>query len=331
MNIRKNLIYLKKLNFVKLFNILKYEISYVFSLITRRPVRLNYPLSLSVEPLNFCNLHCPQCPAGTDSLQRKKGVMDFSTFKRIIDESGKYLLNLFLYFQGEPFLNKDIFKMIEYANTKKIVTVTSTNGHYFTDENISNLIKSGLDIIIISLDGTTQDVYEKYRIGGNFDKVIKGIKMLVEAKQKAKSKKPFIELQFIVFSHNEHQMHEFKNLAKELKVDNYSFKSAQVYDYETNNYLLPKNKKYSRYIFKNGKWQMKKKIKNRCPRLWNSSVITWDGYVLPCCFDKDAKYLFGNIKNQDFKQIISGESFKKFAKTVLINRKSIDICNNCTE
>ncbi len=331
MNIRKNLIYLKKLNFIKILNVLKYQFSYFFSMIMRRPIRWNYPLSLSLEPVNVCNLNCPQCPVGTNSLQRQKGKMDLELFKKIIDESGKYLLNLFLYFQGEPFLNNDIFKMIEYANAKNIVTVTSTNGHYFTKENVSELINSGLDIIIISLDGTTQEVYEKYRRGGNLDKVIEGIKLLVDEKEKTKSNKPFIELQFIVFSHNEHQMREFISLAKELKVDMYSFKSAQIYNYQTDTYLLPKNQKYSRYIFKNGEWQLKWKIKNRCPRLWNSSVVTWDGFVLPCCFDKDAKYSFGNIKNQNLKEIIANEKFKKFAKTVLTNRKSIDICNNCTE
>lgn len=331
MKINEILIYIKKLSFTKIINVFKYFLSISYSYISRRPVRLNYPLSISVEPTNFCNLQCLQCPVGRGELTRQRGNINFDLYKKIIDQSAQYLLNLFLYFQGEPFLNKELFKMIEYANHKKIVTVTSTNGHFLTYENIEKIISSGLDILIISLDGTTQDIYEKYRVGGNIEKVIEGIKLLNELKQKKKVKHPFVDLQFIVLKSNENQINDFKKLAKKLKVDKYTLKTAQIYDYQNDSSLIPTQKKYSRYIKTDKGWQMKKKIKNKCNRLWNSSVITINGDVLPCCFDKNADFVFGNIKDENYGKIIQNQNFKKFAKRIMDDRKSIEMCNNCTE
>ena len=289
------------------------------------------PLSISIEPTTSCNLSCPECPTGNNSLKRKKGQIDFELYKKIIDSSYKYLLNVFLYFQGEPFLYKDIFELIFYANQKSVFTVTSTNGHYLSRGKCLEIINSGLDKLIVSLDGTTQDVYSQYRVNGDFFLVTEGIKKLVTIKDELKSKKPFVELQFLVLKTNEHQIDEITNLAKKLKVDKLSLKTAQVYNYENDILFIPENKKYNRYKKSNGKWQIKNKLKNRCWRLWNSAVITWEGEVLPCCFDKDANYSFGNIKNEKLEKIIKNEKFKTFANRLSINRKSIDICRNCSE
>ncbi len=332
MRANKTINFIKKLNFAKIINIAKVYFSFVLSNVTKRPKRYGMPISISVEPTAFCNLHCPQCPVGNGKLQRNQGNIDINLFKKIIDESYKYLTNIFLYFQGEPFLNKQIFEMIKYASDKKIYTATSTNGHFFSNDNILNIIESGLDTLIISLDGTNQTSYSKYRVGGNFDTVIKGIINLLKIREQKHSNKPFIELQFLVLKTNENKMDEMKKLAKKLGVDKLSFKSAQVYDFETDTDFIPiKNQRFSRYKKVNGKWTLKKKLKNRCWRLWNSVVITWDGQVLPCCFDKDAKYAYGNIKNADLKNIIANENFRHFAQKILTNRKDIDICRNCNE
>ncbi len=331
MHISKTLIYLKTFNLAKLTNLSKICISYFASVILKHPIRWGFPFSLSVEPTTYCNLNCSECPVGNNSLKRPKGEMSLVLFKKIIDQSAKYLLNLFIYFQGEPFLNKNIFRFISYAKNKNITTVCSTNGHFLTESNIRQLIESQLDILIISLDGTDQISYEKYRKGGNLKLVIEGIRRLSLMKKNLKSKKPFIEIQFIVFKHNEHQINEIKKLARILDVDNISIKTAQIYNFQNNSELIPSNKKYSRYIKKNNKWTLKKKLKNRCFRLWNSCVVTWDGFVLPCCFDKNADYAFGNIKNQKIKNIINNDNFKKFASEVLTDRSKIDICNNCSE
>ncbi len=331
MNLFFYLNFLKKLTFAKIYNFFILYLSYIFSIISRKAIRYGMPVSISIEPTTSCNLHCPQCPTGINQLKRHKGNISLQLFQTIVNQSYKYLFNLFLYFQGEPFIYPEIYKLIEYANSKNIFTATSTNGHYLSKENCELIVKSNLDKLIISLDGTSQKVYEKYRIGGNLKTVIAGIKTLIETKKKLKSKTPFIELQFLVLRTNEHQIEEIKKLSKELKINKLSLKSAQIYNFENDNIFIPENKKYSRYKKINKQWILKKKLKNKCSRLWISSVITWDGKVLPCCFDKDAKYSFGNIKGRKFREIIKNNNFKYFANNLLNNRKDIDICRNCSE
>ncbi|MBN2891814.1 MAG: SPASM domain-containing protein [Bacteroidales bacterium] len=331
MNLRIFIIFVKKLSFWKLINYLKVLFSYFISIVINVVWRSGFPFSMSVEPNNTCNLKCPECPVGLGVLKRKKGSINEELYHEIIDQSAKYLLNLFLYFQGEPFLNKNIFRLIEYADRKKIFVTTSTNGHFLSTDNCLKILNSGIDKLIISLDGTTQDSYSKYRINGNIDVVLEGIRNLVSIRKEKKSLKPYIELQFLVLKTNEHQIHEVKRLAKSLKVDKLSFKSAQIYDFENDNQFIPENPKYSRYKKSNEKWILKNKIKNRCWRLWNSVVITWDGNILPCCFDKDAEYSFGNIRDSDVKSICKNDSFKMFANKLLTIRKEIDICKNCSE
>jgi radical SAM protein with 4Fe4S-binding SPASM domain len=324
--------FIRKLTIKKLINYLLLRFSYYYSYFVKKPYILGKPVVVAIEPTNLCNLQCVECPTGTNGLTRVKGNMDLVLFHKIINELSHDLISMIFYFQGEPFLNKDIFKMIKKANEKNLYTYCSTNGHFFSNENIQKLIESKLNELIISLDGTTQEVYEQYRRKGSLKKVLSGTKALIQEKKRMKSVFPYTKFQFLVVKPNEHQIDEAKALAKFVKVDKIVFKTAQIYKFENGSPLIPDNKKYSRYKKQNnGKYRLKKKIKNRCWRLWSNPVITVEGDVLPCCFDKDAKYAMGNINNQSFEEIWNNENYQNFRKKVLINRKSIDICRNCTE
>ena len=321
-----------KLNIKKLFNFLLLKLSYYISALTHKDFVWGKPVKVAIEPTNFCNLKCSECPTGTNGLSRPKGNMDTFLFSKIITSLPDEIISMIFYFQGEPFLNKQLFEMIKIARKQKKYTYCSTNGHFFSDENIKKTIGSGLNELIISLDGTTQEIYEKYRRGGNLETVLQGTKKLVAYKKQQKSKHPYIKFQFLVVKPNENQIPQAKMLAKNIGVDKIVFKTAQIYDYENGNELIPENLKFSRYKkAKDGKYHLKKKIKNHCWRLWSNPVITVKGDVLPCCFDKDAKYAMGNLNEQSFMEIWQGEKYKSFRKKVLNKRKSIDICRNCTE
>jgi len=323
---------LKKFNFRKFTNYLLLRISYFVSALLKKPVVWGVPIVFAIEPTNLCNLQCVECPTGTNGLTRKKGEMEIILFYKIINELSEYIISIIFYFQGEPFLNKNLFEMIKKANNKNIYTYCSTNGHFFTDENISKTLRSGLDELIISLDGTTQKIYEQYRKNGSLEKVLNGTKALVLKKKQLKLNLPYIKFQFLVVKPNENQIDEAKTLAKSVGVNKIIFKTAQIYDFENGNPLIPEKEKYSRYKKgEDGKYHLKKKLKNRCWRLWSNPVITVEGDVLPCCFDKDAKYAMGNIYQQSFAEIWNNEKYQNFRKKVLNNRKSIDICRNCTE
>lgn len=322
-----------KLTVRRLLNAGKVWSSYQLSKLLQRPIQWGYPVSISFEPTTSCNLRCPECPSGLREFTRPTGMLQKSFFEQTIDDIHKDLLYLIFYFQGEPFLNPEFLPMVKYAAQKKIYTATSTNAHYLTEEKAKQTVESGLDRLIISIDGTTQDVYQQYRVGGNLEKVIAGAKNIVKWKKELNSKKPFVVFQFLVVKPNEHQLEEVKQLAKEVGVDDVWFKTAQVYDYENDpNQLIPTLNKYSRYK-KNadGTYSSKNKLQNHCWKLWHANVITWDGLVVPCCFDKDAMHQLGNLKMQSFKEVWQNENYKQFRKELMTSRKNIDICANCSE
>jgi radical SAM protein with 4Fe4S-binding SPASM domain len=322
-----------KLTFKRSWNGIKVLSSFYISKLLNKPVQWGYPVSISFEPTTSCNLRCPECPSGLRAFTRPTGMLQKDFFTRTIDEIHKELLYLIFYFQGEPYLNPDFLEMVKYASSKGIYTATSTNAHYLSDAAAKRTVESGLDRLIISIDGTTQEVYQQYRVGGNMIKVIEGAKNIVKWKKELNSKTPFVFFQFLVVKPNEHQINDIKKLAAEVGVDEVRFKTAQVYDYENDpNQLIPSIDKFSRYR-KNadGRYTPKNKLANRCWKMQHANVITWDGLVVPCCFDKDAMHQLGNLKTQSFKAIWKNENYKQFRNDLMKSRKNIDICANCSE
>jgi radical SAM protein with 4Fe4S-binding SPASM domain len=214
------------------------------------------------------------------------------------------------------------------------MTHTSTNGHYIrTDEQAEALIKSGLDQLIFSMDGTNKQSYEKYRVGGNFDVVLDALHRISRAKTKLQSKVPLVELQFIVFKHNQTEKDEITRLSKKLGINRLSFKTAQVYSKEQAVAFLPDDSSHMRYEFDGQDYQLKGNMPNWCKRLWLNSTVNWDGSISPCCFDKDADHAFGNAfeNGSDFKFIWKNSKYDDFRKKVMTQRSSINMCTNCTE
>lgn len=323
---------LSKLTARRFWNASKVLGSYYLSKWTKKAVQWGMPVSISFEPTTSCNLRCPECPSGLRTFTRPTGMLQKDFFTETIDQLSKDLLYLVFYFQGEPYLNPDFLDMVKYASSKKIYTATSTNAHYLNDANAKRTIESGLDRLIISIDGTTQEVYRQYRVGGNLEKVIEGTKNIVKWKKELKSKTPFIVFQFLVVKPNEHQVEDVKHLAKEIGVDDVWFKTAQIYDFANDpNNLIPSIDRYSRYRKTANGHEFKGKLANHCWRLWHDPVITWDGLVAPCCFDKDAQHRLGDLKQKSFKEIWNNGEYKKFRAGILKGRKNIDICSNCSE
>ncbi|MCZ2100518.1 MAG: SPASM domain-containing protein [Chitinophagales bacterium] len=299
---------------------------------TKKAIQWGLPMTISIEPTTACNLRCPECPSGLRAFSRETGNLKQDFFKKIIDELHSTLTYLIFYFQGEPYINPKFLDMVKYASDKGIYTITSTNGHFLNDENARKTIESGLARMIISIDGTTQEVYEQYRREGHLATVIEGAKNVVRWKKELRSATPHIIIQFLVVRPNEHQIPDIYRLAEEIGVDEVKLKTAQIYDYEDGNELIPTIDKYSRYAKKkNGKYVVKNQLLNHCWKLWHASVITWNGIVVPCCFDKDASHRLGDIRQKTFAEVWQGPAYYHFRNTLLKGRDQIDICRNCTE
>ena len=265
-----------------------------------------------IDTTNICQLKCPLCHTGLGTVSRDKGVMHFDTFTKVVDEIKDSCIWLTLYSWGEPFLNKEIDKFVDYAHRARLATIISSNlNKPLTPKMAEDLIESGLDTLIVSLDGTTQDVYEIYRVGGHLHRVLDNIRLLVQKKQELGSRTPYIEWQFIVMRQNEHQVQQARQLADELGIDGIIFKKVDFphgeEDTETAKHWLPVNtgeflreSPFEKPYAENGP---------RCWRLWRSGVINWDGGYAPCCYLTDASDDFGNVKEHSVKQIWNNNNY----------------------
>lgn len=306
--------------------------SYHTSKLTKKSAISGLPISISIEPTTACNLRCPECPSGLRAFSRPTGVLEKGLYTNIIDQLAPTLTYLTFYFQGEPYLHPAFLDMVDYATSKKVYTATSTNAHFLNEAAARETVRSGLDRLIISLDGTTQDAYESYRIGGKLEKVIEGTRNIQNAKKSLRSKTPHVIFQFLVVKPNEHQIPEVYRLAKELDVDQVVLKTAQIYNYESGSTLIPTMDRYSRYRKNNdGSFSIKNKLDDHCWKMWHSCVVTWDGKVVPCCFDKDAHYVLGDLKKNSFEDVWNSDAYNKFRNSLLRSRSEIDMCRNCTE
>lgn len=322
----------KKLTFQRVWNIILLRFSFVLGKYFKFHTVWGKPYAASIEPTTACNLGCPECPSGLKQFTRKTGKLSLNDNVNILNGLGKQLFYINYYFQGEPFLNPQFLDLIREAASRKIYTATSTNAHFINEKVAREIVSSGLSRLIVSIDGLTQETYEDYRIHGELEKVLLGTKAVVQAKKNMKSKTPHLIWQFLVTAKNEHQINALFTLATSYDVDEVRLKSIQVYDFENGNPLIPNNEKYSRYKrLANGSYKMKAGLGNHCWRMWSSTVLTWNGLVVPCCFDKDAKHQLGDVNETSFNAIWSSERYKSLRKQILTARQEVDICNNCSE
>lgn len=315
----------------KVWNGLALLISYYFSRILKKPVHWGMPISLNIEPTTACNLGCPECPSGLKKFTRPTGNLKNDSYISFLNQLKDYVAYITFYFQGEPFINPQFLEMVRYANSLNIYTATSTNAHFLHSDLAKKTVESGLNRLIISIDGTTQEVYENYRVNGSLEKVLGGTKNILYWKKQLKSKTPHVIFQFLVVQPNEHQIDDVYALANELGVDEVRLKTAQIYDYQNGSPLIPKNEKYSRYTrLPNGSYRIQNKLLNQCWKMWHSCVLTWDGLVVPCCFDKDAQHQMGDLKETPFREVWRNGAYNSFRKALLTSRSEIEICKNCT-
>jgi len=253
--------------------------------------------------------------------------MSLKVFRRILAESRETAWVMQFYFQGEPLLNKDLPQMIAEAHDAGMFTIVSTNAQAMTEEMAEALVKAGLDRIIISMDGFTEESYNAYRIGGSLEKTKAALRWLRESKIKNQKSTIIIELQCLRLKSNEQEWKVFELEYKALGADRLVFKTAQLYDYENGHPLMPTNPKYSRYEKgEDGKYQ-RKKLGKGCWRVWSGVVVTTTGEVLPCCYDKAHEHAYGNIMNAGMDELFGNAKALAFRRAAM--NETPKICQEC--
>lgn len=311
-----------------------YALSRLGSVLFHMPYRVRHaPLFVSVEPAAVCQLRCPACPVGLafgNKLARvhtaplnEQAFMSMDLFRKVLNEVKEYAMVMQFYFQGEPLLNKDLPQMIREAHEAGLYTIVSTNAQALTEEMAKALVTSGLNRIIISMDGLTQDSYGAYRVGGDIGKCKAALRWL----RSAKSVGLTIELQVLRLKTNEHEWADFKRQYKALGADRLVFKTAQLYDYADGHPLMPTQSRYSRYIpGADGKYH-RRPLHKGCFRVWSGCVITTAGDVLPCCYDKAHAYAYGNIMTTPLRELFTNEKARAFRQAAM--NEQPQICQEC--
>ncbi|NLW30540.1 MAG: radical SAM protein [Fibrobacter sp.] len=323
----------------KIFNAIRYVLPYPrkivnylgikSALLAHNPKHKFFPFKLGVEASSRCNLKCPLCPR-TANTARPTGDMDYEPYTKLIDTMAPYLFQVRFHNLGEPTLNPRLPDMITYAHRKGMYTNFHTNGHYLTEKLASDLIDSGLDEVNIALDGLSEDVYRKYRVNGSAERVKKGISDFCRIKKEKKSRSPRINIQFLVMSHNEHEIPELHDFAAAAGVDWVFLKPVNIMiGVDTGNKeYLPSNSKYSRYNTENETIELSKKYK--CTITFSEVIVNWDGSISLCaCDDPESGIIKGNVFKDGIKKVLSEEEFVKARAKSL--KMGYDMCRYCID
>ena len=310
--------------------------------ITKPLIVKNKPVIAQIEPTSECNLQCEMC------IRKETGVpigtMSFENFKKILDKLDS-LFKIHLSGQGEPLLNPEFFRMIEYANKRGITVYFPTNGTCLTKEIISKIPNLNIGEIAISIDSTKKKTYEKIRRGAKFEKVLENIKNLVDETKKTK-KRTLVSISTVILKENIYEISEFVLLAKNLGIKKIGFQTMQ----EKEDYLEKYNSKAKSQAISSMNEKLMEKINEAkkiakennitlifdeekspgCIWPWRSIYITWDGHITPCCKILDyRKPYFGNILKEYFWKIWNSESYQIYRK-LLRKRKAPANCQGCS-
>jgi MoaA/NifB/PqqE/SkfB family radical SAM enzyme len=287
----------------------------------RRPIIKGRPYFLKIDTTNICNAGCVYCLEKNPDYPA--GKMSFIDFRRVIDINKDYTCLAALHFSGDPLLNEHIHDMIHYAHINRVATYLSTSLQDLKKEDAQKLIRSGLDLLTVSIDGATSLTYKRYRKNGDLDIVLDNIKALVAAKKDLKQQRPIITIQFMVMEHNEHEIPLIKKIASDLGVDNLEFKPIGIGD--GTKHLLPGNPGLIRRIYRDPAVK-----RQPCWWLWASFVVLWNGDFTPCCFYGTAKPA-GNLLEKDIQELKNSSLYQNLRKTVCLDvSQGVGHCVNCT-
>ncbi len=292
------------------------------------PFDRRLPRFMTIEPTNNCNLHCPLCPVGAETMTRPRGLMDLDNYKRLIDEIAPHTTQVLMNFAGEPLLHPDIGEMVAYAEQHGIAVTLGTNGNI---DRMQDLIDAGTSKILFALDGTTEDVYQQYRVGGKLELALANLDKLTTARDHASGKRTHIILQFVVMQHNQHQIVELEAIGRRMGVDEISLQPVCVNDF----FPTDRGELVRRWVPAGSDFVLHPGFE-QCPTIirpplcvWAiQSVVLFNGDVTICCFDTDGSHIVGNaFSDGGFRKIWRSPHYRDLRRQII--RQNLSVCHKC--
>jgi radical SAM protein with 4Fe4S-binding SPASM domain len=283
----------------------------------KRRVRGRRPRMLSVEATSRCNLNCPFCLVGMqnqlpstehDLLPRGLGTMTMELYRKIADDAVAFgIQKMQLHFQGEPLLHKNIAEMVALAKQRGLTTQMFTNGLPLTDALADRLLDAGLDILRFSVDGVSEEVYQKNRVGGQFWRARRNMAMMTTKARERRS--PIrLEWQMIAMRNNEHEIEQARAMAAEIGIG-FFVKSFAV----TDPGAVPEDVQYRRRLHL-----------KPCTDIYRAIFVYYNGDVVPCCYDIAGKAIVGNLGRESLTAVWQSPAYVDL-------RRRIDNAARCPE
>ena len=305
----------------------------------RRVELKSLPYLLIIDPCNYCNLRCPLCPTGLNDLGRPQAMLSFEHFRKYFDPLMPQLFEVYMHNWGESFLNKQVFDMIRYAQDHNVGTNLSSNMVRTTSDDIDKLLDSGLEYLVVSLDGTSNETYRQYRVGGDYERVVENMCELIRRRKARKAKHPIVEWQFIVMKQNQHQVSEAEMLAKKFGVDLLRFIPVGM-PYEFTNRKEVADKWYptefeGRVTSDHEEQQFGQAAKpGPCFYLYRSMVVNPDGGVSPCCvvYRKNRDFAMLNPEALDVRALWNNDKYRSaraLFSSQTVTPKRTTVCDGC--
>lgn len=301
---------------------------------------LKTPRVAIIETGIFCNLRCATCPTPHHKITREKRNMTFDEFKEIIEKISPYCHVVLLYNSNEPLLHPDLDKMIAYADKKNLYTMISTNATLLNQEMTDKILKSGLDEILVCLDGMSAGTYEPFRCGADFETVKKNIENFCKEKKKRKQARPFVELQYILTKLNQHEVPLIEKFVKDNGINRLHIKSLCISGVA---YSREEMKELSAKFLPEKEGSRESKIRYEkeldgsisiirpanwiCPLIGSQLMILADGSISMCCHDIQGQYLYGNLLHDNFLTVWNSEKEKSLRIKAL--KGELPLCKIC--
>lgn len=303
------------------------------NLLYRRLRPWNMPLHMQFEITNYCNLQCPVCPTGIKAIERKKQSMDVDLFERLIDQVGPYLLTASLWAWGEPLLHPQIEDILRAIRKHQIATFISTNGQTLNDDKVLNaLINEPPTYLIVAIDGLTDETNTKFRSGAKLEPALAGIRKLAELKRQRRVQLPVLHMRFIVMKHNQHQIADLHDFARDHHFDLLTVRTLSIIDKDapdaTHQDFVPDDNKLRAYQYNDNK-RIERDDFYCLEPFWFPTVFA-DGTVVACEQDYNAKLPLGTFSALNpFRTIWHSEHANNIRKQIRDHNCDIRFCRNC--
>ncbi len=298
----------------------------------RKP--LSYPFALQIEPTTHCQLNCSLCPRLRAISRNGPGHMEWYQYEKLLREVGPYLIVIALWQWGEPLLHPRIIDMVRLAHEYGVLTLISTNGQIDPEQfELEALIRAGLDMLIISVDGATQSVYERFRTDGSVRNVRRFTEAIVRTKQGLRRQNPLINVRMVATSGNEMEVEQIRSFARETGADIFSIKSISLYyDPDPASPHLPEKVKYRSFQYQGVREAAEyRRMPNLCLKPWQWPTLRYDGTLCACECDHDMQHVLGNVFTApSFREVWRGKKAQEIRRHFPSDgRADLDFCIRC--